>query len=115
MNLWPRLQRSALGFQFLLPRGLSVGFQWVCGGDGASSKSSALLAAWHHPRSITWRWAVYWNRGTRRLLPAIEGGYWGGKFFSPSGELSATFRLPLWLGSLSIRTQAHMWRQKGRA
>lgn len=41
--------------------GLFFGFQWVHGG-GETTKSSALLASYHPPSSITWIWAFYWHR-----------------------------------------------------
>lgn len=40
--------------------GHKYGFWWVhCNGE--SSKTSAMLACYHHPQSITWRWALYWQ------------------------------------------------------
>lgn len=63
---------------------LFVGFQWVSDGTGYCSRRSAIVASWHHRRSITWRWALYWHRPRCWSRP---------------------------LGALHLATQAPMWRR----
>jgi len=54
-----RVHKDRLSTQIYFSSGLSFGFSWVhCNGE--SSKSCAMLASYHPPNSITWRWAVYW-------------------------------------------------------
>lgn len=85
-----------------LARGLWAGFAWTYGGDGSSSKTSAAIAAYHHPRSLTWRWAIYWSK-PEGFRPALV---W---HRTPSGYNRYGLVLPL-LGSLLLFTQPHMWR-----
>lgn len=95
-----------LGRKLCFSNGLNVGFTWVhCNGE--TSKSSAVLAAYHPPRSITWLWAVYWNKpGVWFCLPRITG--WG----SPDKTIgSKTVVLPI-VGSLSLCWQQAMWRDR---
>jgi hypothetical protein len=77
--------------------GLSVGFNWVHG-NGESSKTSAIIAGYHPPRSITWLWALYWNKPAG-LKPS------GGKLYH-----GCYVRLPL-VGALELRCQEPMWRK----
>ena len=61
------------GRSLVFDNGLKVGFNWVHG-NGRSSKSSAVLAAYHPPRSITWIWALYWKKPTG-WLPRVRKGW----------------------------------------
>lgn len=81
--------------------GLSLGFNWVHG-NGTTSKTSAILAGYHPPRSITWRWAFYWVR-TRRLFQLGFSARWS--MYGYVGIL-----LPL-IGGFDFRWQPYMWRK----
>jgi hypothetical protein len=58
---YPKFYKDSLGWEIYLKRGLKFGFKWVHGG-GFSSRTSAVLASWHPPSSITWRCALYWYK-----------------------------------------------------
>lgn len=95
-----------LGWSVELASGLSIGFNWVHG-NGQTSKTSAILAGYHHPDSITWRWALYWEKpAALRWLP--RASVWRPQPDSAMG--SRTLVLPL-VGSLCLRWQAHMFRK----
>lgn len=88
-----RLVRATWGLSLLHPA-------WVhCNGE--SSHTSVCLASFHHPDSITWRWALYWNKN---LSWASGASTWK----APNGNGSISFRLP-WIGGLSLAWQEHMW------
>lgn len=61
------------GFSLCMPNGLSFGWNWTHG-DGETTKTLAVIASYHHPMSITWRWAVYYSPpkiiGVRSFLPS---------------------------------------------
>ena len=65
--------------------------------------SSWTLAAYHHPHSITWRWAIWYSRkaGKARL-------YFHRVYKHQGFNFQAGISLPA-LGTLSIHTQPHMW------
>lgn len=64
------------------------------------------LAAYHHPRSITWRWAVWYSmRKSGRTGPYFMRVHRGCGF-----NFHAGINLPL-LGSVSMQTQPHMWKK----
>lgn len=96
-----------LGRSVELWNGLSFGFNWVHG-NGETSKTSAILAGYSPPWSITWGWAVYWNRPSGLfVLPRISR-------WSPrpgSGYGSLTVALPL-IGGFSVRWQPLMRRRR---
>lgn len=92
-----------LGRHLCFNNGLRVGFSWVHG-NGETSKLSAMLAAFHPPRSITWLWALYWNK-PRKLLCAPEITRWK----TPNGSGSTTVTLPF-VGGLCLSWQQAMWR-----
>lgn len=81
-------------------RALRVGFAWVYGGDGESSHTSAVLASYHHPASITWRWALYWNRPSR--------GFAARRWVGPNGHGFISISSPL--SGLYFSWQPHCWR-----
>ena len=74
--------------------GFKVGFNWVHG-NGRTSKTSAVIAAYHPPSSITWLWALYWCKPSGWRPSA-------GKLFR-----GAYVRLPL-VGALELRWQSAM-------
>lgn len=86
--------------------GLGLGFNWVHG-NGDTTKTSAILAGYHPPWSLTWGWALYWERPQRpwrlpkvsRWAPAAGSGY---------GSLS--IMLPL-VGGLTLNWQPLMRRR----
>ena len=89
--------------------GLSVGFNWVHG-NGRTSKTSAVLASYHHPESITWRWALDWVRPTKLLvLPRVQ--HWKPNPQATMGSFSIL--LPL-IGAFAFRWQAHMFRKAAK-
>lgn len=75
--------------------GFSVGFAWIhCNGE--SSKTSALIAAYHPTKSITWLWALDWSKPSSWIPSAKKLGK------------SAYVSLPV-LGCISFRWQSPMW------
>jgi len=74
--------------------GFKIGFNWVHG-NGRTSKTSACLAAYHPPSSITWLWALYWSK-PEGWKPSA-GKLWNGAYV----------RLPL-VGALELRWQRAM-------
>ena len=69
--------------------------------------SSWILAAYHHPNSITWRWVIWYSaRQTGRT-----GLYFTRVHRSRGFNFDAVINLPL-LGSLRMQTQPHMWRKQ---
>ena len=70
-----------------------------------------VVASYHHPDSITWRWSISFDPRNRKLCwPRFGPGYFmGKKYLSPSGELSIWLVLPL-IGTFSFNTQSHMWK-----
>jgi hypothetical protein len=60
-------------------------------------------AAYHHPRSITWRWGVWYSRKSGKT-----GAYFRRVYRYRGFNFHAGIHLPM-LGSLSIQTQPHMW------
>lgn len=97
-----------LGHRIVFAGGFSIGFAWIhCGGE--TTKSSAILAAYHPPQSITWLWALDWTRPARLLChPAIR------KWSAQNGSGSTTLVLPF-IGSFTLRRQEPMWRKNGKA
>lgn len=78
--------------------GLQLGPTWVhCSGE--SSKTSALLLAYHPRTSVTWIWGLYWERGFAWRLD-----------WSPLGVkgMGWVFLPLLWLGGLALRWQARV-------
>jgi hypothetical protein len=90
-----------LGRRIVFRNGLSLGFSWTHG-NGCSSKTSAMIASFHPPRSITWLWAVYWIKPRWNTTP-----------HATRGHRSWSIGLPL-LGSLMLITQAEMLRPDTR-
>jgi hypothetical protein len=71
--------------------------------------SSWTLAAYHHPRSITWRWGIWYSR----RKAGKTGAYFMRVYRQQGFNFHAGINLP-WLGSVSMQTQPHMW-EKPRA
>ena len=94
-SLASRLPWKRCGYSW---RGFWIGFRWVTDGFGYSSYSTASLASFHHPRSITWRWALYWSRPPSRFTVSIQKRGIG---------ISAP-----WAGGLWLSWQDHMWFEK---
>jgi hypothetical protein len=98
---------SFLGRALVFGNGLSVGFNWVHS-NGQTSKTSAVIAAYHPPRSITWRWALDWDRPLR-LLCRPRFNRCKPAPFSEMGRIAII--LPI-VGGLSLRWQPYMWRNR---
>jgi hypothetical protein len=68
---------------------------------------SWTLAAYHHPNSITWRWAIWYS--------ARKSGRTGLYFMRVHRGCGFNFHaginLPLF-GSVCMQTQPHMWRKQ---
>ena len=94
--------RKFLGRQLCFNNGLSVGFHWVhCNGE--SSKRSAVIAAYHPPRSITWIWSLCWNKPVKFFrIPRIVHRWYG-----TNGAGSVTLALPL-VGGFTWNWQKEM-------
>lgn len=97
----PRSPRSPVQRLVMPLRGFKIGWRWVFGGDGPPSRNSAIIASYHHPESITWRWALYWSRDT-------SGRAWARIFRHEYGYVQ--FSLPL-VGGLRLSWQPHMMRR----
>ena len=90
-----RFLRDRFGSMLHFKNGLQLGFRWHHGGDGRSSKTTALLATYHHPDSITWRWVLVWSKPSRKAwLPSVD---------------YRQISMPI-LGTLTWETQDHMFR-----
>ncbi len=70
-----------------------------------NSPGLIVIASWHSPHSMTWRWVLYWSRfraGERRagwpLVYALRNNL----------GLDWTVMFP-WLGRLELKTQAPLW------
>lgn len=66
-------------------RGFTLGFKWTENGEGFTARTTAAIAGYHPRNSLTWRWALYWQRprGLRRPRfirydcgPKRDHGYW---------------------------------------
>lgn len=91
------------GWSIEFGNGFKLGFNWVHG-NGKTSKTSAVIAGFHHPKSITWRWAIYWIK-PKKLFVFPSFRIWN----KCTG--SAEITLPL-IGGLSFNWQQNMWRTK---
>lgn len=95
-----------LGRSVEFKNGLSLGFNWVHG-NGETSKTSAILAGYSPPWSLTWGWAVYWERPrSLSLLPKVSR--WSPRTGSGYGSIHVT--LPL-IGGLTVKRQPLMRRR----
>lgn len=95
-----------LGRSVHFSNGFGLGFNWVHG-NGETSKTSAILAGYHPPWSLTWGWALYWDRPQSLvLLPKVSR--WTPSPGSGYGSLAIT--LPL-IGGFSLRWQPLMRRR----
>lgn len=97
------------GRSLVFDNGLSIGFNWMhC--SGVSTKSCATLIAYHHPRSITWRFALRWTKPSKLVWwPQLKR--W---VPSASKSLLGNYRLTLPLvGTLTLDYQPHTWRTSG--
>ena len=92
------------GYSLHFANGLSLGFNWSHG-NGTTSKTSAILAGYHPPRSITWRWALDWNKPRKTIIPFVRK--WGA--LSGYGSLSVGFPL---VGGITFRWQPEVRRSK---
>lgn len=82
--------------------GLSIGFNW-CWSQGTSTRTSATLAAYHPPSSITWLWALYWIKPRKLLsMPSV--------YFRRALYGRIAFSLPL-VGGLDLNWQPRMDRK----
>lgn len=96
-----------LGRQLCFDNGLSIGFSWVhCNGE--TTKRSAILAAYHPSRSITWLWCIYWERPAK-IFCAPTWWRWRPSDSAGNSTVTLTLTLPI-VGSLSLRRQQAMWR-----
>jgi hypothetical protein len=77
-------------------RALIVGPHYFTDGAG-TDRRSVLLAAWHSPRSVTWRWTLSWHSYRARGYRHNCGG-------------SCAVPIPL-AGSLCFAWQRPIWRE----
>lgn len=90
-----RLIRSLLGFSFF---------------RRTNCEGSYVLAAFHHPDSITWRWCVWYDK-PRSFKIALGPNYnLGTSWRSPNGDFGGWLTLGP-LGQFSFSTQQPMWRK----
>jgi len=83
-------------------KGFSMGLTWTYDGTGYSSKTNAVLAGYHHPDSITWRWALYWRKND-----------WSHVSWRLHRHSYGSFTLNLSvLGAFTFAWQPHMFRGK---
>lgn len=87
-------------------RGLSFFKRSHCNGTPIRSW---LLAAYHHPRSLTWRWGIWYS-----MRKAGKTGVYFMRVYRSQGfNFHAGINLPLF-GSVSMQTQPHMWNKPRR-
>lgn len=91
-----------LGWSYQFKNGLHIGFNWVHG-NGRTAKTIACIAGYHHPNSITWRWALYWHKPS-----SFKAWYCRRKGIY--GEIG--FGVPI-AGGLCLSWQPHMMRKGG--
>ncbi len=71
-----------------------------------------VLLSYHHPDSVVWRWAIYYQP-SKEILPSFGPSYSSGKtYFAGKSYFGAWLRLPFKLGVLSISTQPKMLRTR---
>ena len=72
-----------------------------------------VIASYHHPDSITWRWSISLNQKWLKLcLPKFGPSYsMGTKYLAPNGDFGAWFTIPL-IGTFGISTQQHLWKER---
>jgi len=92
-----------------LMNGLTLRPRFFYGGDKID-RNAIMLAGWHNPRSITWRWVLsYHRRNSPWWRPRLPLRLWrhnaGGSIY---------LRLPL-IGSLCFAWQQSMWRDAKKA
>lgn len=97
--MWPKGQRKYEVLRLICWRGFFFGFKWQWH-DGGSSKTSAVIASYHHPKSITWRWAMIWSKSRVFRRPG------GSTRFKVLFLGAAPF-----LGALTIRWQDNLFRK----
>ena len=82
--------------------------------ERTNCKDWFVIASYHHPDSITWRWSLSYYLPTKKTYwrwPKIKPGYFcGQKYRSPNGNFSGGINIPL-IGSFWVSTQEHMWRK----
>jgi hypothetical protein len=80
-----------------------TGFQMF---SRCNTKWSFIIASWHSPHSMTWRWCFYWHRlreGERRF--SWKPLHWGP---SNGNGIEISFLVP-WTCLLRFVTQPPMW------
>lgn len=95
------------GCSIVFKRGLSIGFNWVHS-DWTRSHTTATLVAYHHPRSVTWRWALRWTKPSQVWCPFKFTSWFPCGKNSPWGNYTLT--VPL-VGMFTLDYQAPMWRR----
>ncbi len=74
--------------------------------EKTNTKGTYVLAAWHHPNAITWKWALYWQWSLKAVLK-----FWTNKNGNGHAYLSIPF-----IGWFSLSWQPVYWwgnRQRG--
>lgn len=95
--------KERFGWELKLPIGFKLGFIWHSS-QGESSKSSAVLFSWHHPKSITWRFSFTWSKPSKLIsMPSFKFQR------NPSGYNWYHLHLPIG-GGFGLSTQPHMRR-----
>ena len=71
-----------------------------------------VLASYHHPDSITWRWSITFDgRNAKFCWPKFGPSFsMGKKYFSLSGDFGAWLVLP-YIGTFSFNAQKPMWKE----
>lgn len=52
-------------------------FKWMNGKKGGD----LMIASWHHPKSITWRWSIVFSNADFRVKPQLWNGTNGSGFY----------------------------------
>lgn len=88
------------GWSCRFSNGLCIGFNWVHG-NGITGKRISRIASYHHPESVTWRWALFWNK-PKGVMPkmSFKNGRYG--YFVLS--------IPVF-GGIAVSWQPHMIRK----
>lgn len=97
-----------LGRSLHFKNGFHIGFNWMHG-NGHSSKTAAVLAGYHHPNSITWRWSLQWIKPNKHCWWKLKTSAWPekGRRYTTG---SRSILLPL-IGGFTVSWQQHMFRK----
>lgn len=75
-------------------------FKGICLFERTNSKTLFIIAAYHHPKSITWRWALYLDIKKDKF----KFHFWKNAYLNPRFVIGFKYF------GIELQTQDHMWR-----